>query len=48
MARRGPFILDSQDPFPEMVLQLVSGRTLILPYETGEGHSVVLFYRGHW
>ena len=48
MARIGSVILDGNDLFPQLDWQLVSGKTLKLPRETGEGDSVVLFYRGHW
>jgi peroxiredoxin len=48
MARIGSLILDTNDRFPEMEVQLVSGETLKLPQATGEGYGVVLFYRGHW
>jgi len=48
MARIGSVILDTNDPFPELDLKLVSGETLKLPQATGEGYGVVLFYRGPW
>ena len=48
MARTGSVILDNNDPFPALELQLVSGDTLKLPQGTGEGYGVLLFYRGYW
>ncbi len=47
MAKEGS-VLDTNDMFPEMELQLVSGETIRLPEATGEGYSVILFYRGGW
>ena len=48
MARSGLVILDNNDPFPALELQLVSGDILKLPQGTGEGYGVLLFYRGYW
>jgi len=48
MARIGSVILDNNDPFPALELQLVSGDILKLPQGTGEGYGVLLFYRGYW
>jgi len=48
MGRIGATLLDANDVFPELNLQLVSGETLKLPWGTGEGYGVVLFYRGYW
>ncbi len=48
MGRIGSALLDANDIFPELNLQLVSGETLKLPEGTGEGYGVVLFYRGYW
>ena len=48
MGRIGSTLLDANDVFPELNLQLVSGETLNLPGGTGEGYGVVLFYRGYW
>jgi len=48
MGRIGSELLDANDVFPELNLQLVSGETLKLPEGTGEGYGVVLFYRGYW
>jgi len=41
-------MLDTNDMFPKLDLQLVSGETLKLPEGVGEGYSVVFLYRGHW
>jgi peroxiredoxin len=48
MARKSSALLDTNDLFPELELQLLSGETLQLPEATGEGYGIVLFYRGHW
>lgn len=48
MARLGKQFLDTGDRFPELDLQLISGRTLKLPQEFEEGYSVIFFYRGYW
>ncbi len=48
MAKEGLVLLDTNDIFPEMKFQLVSGETLNLPEATGEGYSVIFFYRGSW
>lgn len=48
MGRIGSTLLDANDVFPELNLQLVSGETLKLPGGTGEGYGLVLFYRGYW
>jgi len=48
MARMGSLILDTNDLFPQLEWQLVSGEALKLPRATGEGYGVVLFYRGEW
>ncbi len=48
MGRIGSAMLDTNDMFPKLDLQLVTGETLKLPEETGEGYGVILFYRGHW
>jgi hypothetical protein len=48
MGRIGSKLLDANDVFPELGLQLVSGETLKLPEGLGEGYGVVLFYRGYW
>lgn len=41
-------LLDTNDRFPELDLQLISGDTVKLPAEAGDGYSVIFFYRGHW
>jgi hypothetical protein len=48
MARIGSAYLDTDDRFPQLELQLVSGGKLKLPEGIGEGYGVVLFYRGYW
>jgi len=48
MARLSKRFLDTGDRFPELDLQLISGRTLRLPQELEEGYSVIFLYRGHW
>jgi len=48
MAKIGSTVLDANDVFPELELQLVSGETLKLPEGTGDGYGVLLLYRGHW
>jgi hypothetical protein len=46
--RTGLTFLDTNDMFPQLELQLVSGEKLKLPEGTGEGYGVILIYRGHW
>jgi hypothetical protein len=48
MARFDSRLLDTNDSFPEMELQLVSGENLKIPDGLGDGYAVVLLYRGHW
>ena len=48
MTRIGSAYLDTNDTFPQMELQLVSGEKLRLPEGIGQGYGVVLIYRGHW
>ena len=48
MARSASRLLDTNDSFPEMDLQLISGETLQIPKGLGGGYSVVLIYRGYW
>jgi peroxiredoxin len=48
MGRIGSTLLDANNVFPELNLQLVFGETLKLPEGTAEGYGVVLFYRGYW
>jgi hypothetical protein len=47
MARIGS-TLDTNDMFPKIELQLVSGEKMKLPEGMGRGYSVVLIYRGEW
>jgi len=48
MARIGSNILDTNDVFPELDFQLISGETLKLPNGIGQGYGTILFYRGYW
>ena len=48
MARIATASLDTNDTFPQLELQLVSGGRLKLPEGGGEEYGVVLIYRGHW
>ena len=48
MGRTGSALLDTNDMFPDMDLQVVSGETIKLPGGIGGDYNVVLFYRGHW
>ena len=48
MARTGSAFLDTNDLFPPLELQLLSGEKLKLPEGTGKGYGLVLIYRGHW
>ncbi len=48
MGRIGTTVLDTNDVFPELALQTISGDRITLPEGTGAGYGVVFFYRGHW
>jgi hypothetical protein len=48
MARIGRAYLDTNDMFPKMEFQMVSGEKLKLPEGMGQGYSGVLIYRGEW
>ena len=48
MARIGSASLDTNDMFPNLELQMVSGEKLKLPEAMGQGYGVVLIYRGEW
>jgi hypothetical protein len=48
MARIASRSLDTNDMFPQLELQLVSGGRLKLPAGMGDGYGVILIYRGHW
>ena len=48
MSRVSSVLLDTNDVFPQLDLQLVLGGTLRLPEGTGAGYGIVLFYRGYW
>jgi hypothetical protein len=47
MAKVDSTLLDANDAFPEMGIQLISGEQFTLPEATGRGYGVVLFYRGY-
>jgi peroxiredoxin len=40
--------LRNGDIFPELVVNVVDGRTLVVPRDLAGGYAVVLFYRGSW
>ena len=40
--------LNSGERFPELTLNTVDGRTLVLPGGVDGRYRIVLFYRGHW
>ena len=42
------FSLDTNDLFPALRVQLISGETIDLPEYTGDGYGVSLVYRGYW
>jgi len=42
------FGLDTNDLFPALRVQLISGGTIDLPEYTGDGFGVFLVYRGYW
>ncbi len=48
MERTASVLLSTNDVFPGLNLELVSGESLKIPEGTGDGYSVLLFYRGHW
>lgn len=48
MSRIGLGILDTNDLFPNLELQLVSRESLAIPKGLGDDYSVILFYRGYW
>jgi len=48
MVRTGSAFLDTNDMFPQLELQLVSGEKLKLPEGIEEGYGVIIIYRGHW
>lgn len=48
MARLDARPLDTNDAFPEMDFQLISGEALKIPGGLGDGYGVVLLYRGYW
>jgi hypothetical protein len=40
--------LDTNDIFPALRFQLISGETIDIPEYIGAGYGVLLIYRGHW
>ena len=48
MAKVGQVFLDANDPFPELKMETISGDTLSLPRDFGEGYAVFILYRGYW
>jgi hypothetical protein len=48
MARLSVDFLDTNDAFPEMELDLVSGERWNIPQNLGDGYAVFLLYRGYW
>jgi hypothetical protein len=48
MTRMDTVLLDTNDLFPDMRLNLVSGKRLKIPEAFGEGYAVFLLYRGYW
>jgi hypothetical protein len=48
MAKAETTLLDVNDSFPALDIQLISGETLKLPEGFGEGYGVLLLYRGYW
>lgn len=48
MRKTGSVLLSTNDVFPELDLELVSGESLKIPEGTEDGYGVLLFYRGHW
>jgi hypothetical protein len=48
MGRISANLLDTNDVFPQLTLQAISGEKLSLPENAGPGYGVVFFYRGHW
>jgi hypothetical protein len=45
MSKTEAAFLDVNDKFPEMELNLVSGETLSVPFESRGEFSVILFYK---
>ena len=48
MGRISKNLLDTGDLFPRIDLQTLSGKTLSLPKDIGDGYGILLIYRGHW
>jgi hypothetical protein len=48
MARVGPRILDSGEPFPTLTMETVTHGQLSLLEAFADGWGVLLLYRAHW
>ncbi len=48
MAKKGEVFLDANDQFPELKIKTISGDTLSLPKDFGDGYAVLILYRGFW
>ena len=48
MAKEGLASLDTNDVFPKLDFELVSGETLSIPEGLGEDYGILMFYRGSW
>ncbi len=48
MARIGSALLDTDQRFPDLELQLTTGEKITLPSDSGEDFVVIFFYRGYW
>jgi peroxiredoxin len=48
MARIESMLLDTDQRFPDLELQLASGEKIVLPADSGEDYTVIFFYRGYW
>ncbi|MGD8228751.1 MAG: hypothetical protein PVH82_07935 [Desulfobacteraceae bacterium] len=48
MAKVREVFLDANDRFPELEMEIISGGTLSLPRDFGNGYAVFILYRGYW
>ena len=48
MARAEANILDTGDRVPRFELQLVSGKSIVIPDELGDQFTAIFFFRGYW
>jgi hypothetical protein len=48
MAKVGEVFLDANDKFPKLEMKTISGDTLSLPKDFGDGYAVFILYRGFW